>query len=169
MTTQTKKSKFAPIDLLVEDLVTDMTVNPLKSKYLGRWTLSELRESAGLLPEFFLSAWYDIENDFTDDDTVAVISVEELYSKLKTGVENKYQYGASFNDRGYGKKGTMDDKGVYKYPEDPALKPILTINIQAWDYGNNEYVPVICCHIYMHAFIAIRNQVSGDWALTRMD
>lgn len=169
MTTQTKKSKFAPIDLLVQDLAIDAKLNPLKSKYLDRWTGSQLKEAAGLLPYFFRDAWRDIEGDLTDNDIAAVISTEQLYSKLKTGVENKYQYGASFNDDGYGEKGTLDDKGVYKYPNDPALKPIVTLNVSAWDYENNKYVPVIACHIYLYALIAIRNQVTGDWALTRMD
>ena len=169
MTVQTKKSKFAPIDLLVEDLITDMKFNPLKSKYLDQWTVSQQREAAGLLPHFFLSAWYDIEGDLTDNDTAAVISVAELYSKLKTGVENKYQFGASFNNNGYDQKGTLDDKGVYKYPSDPVLKPVVTLNIEAFDWNNNELVPVISCHIYLAALIAIRNQVSGEWALTRMD
>ena len=91
MTVQTKKSKFAPIDLLVEDLVTDMKFNPLKSKYLDQWTVSQQREAAGLLPHFFLSAWYDIEDDLIDNDTAAVISVEELFTKLKTGVEESYR------------------------------------------------------------------------------
>jgi hypothetical protein len=169
MTVQTKKSKFAPIDLLVEDLTTSVKLNPLKSKYLDQWTLSQQREAAGLLPHFFLSAWYDIEGDLKNGDKAPVISVEELFTKLKTGVENKYQFGASFNNNGYDQKGTLDDKGVYKYPSDPVLKPLVTLNIHAWDYENNEYVPVISCHIYLAALIAIRNQVSGEWALTRMD
>jgi hypothetical protein len=168
MTTQTKKSKFASIDLGATNLITDIKFNPLKSKYLDRWTESQQRQAAGLLPTFFLSAWYDIEDDLIDNGT-AVIKVEELFTKLKTGVENKYQYGASFNDDGYGEKATLDDKGVYKYPNDPALKPLVTVNILAFDCDNTELVPVISCHIYLYALIAIQNNVSGDWALTRMD
>ena len=158
---------------MVEDLTFEARLNPLGSKtgtdYLDRLSESQLKEAAGLLPYFFRDAWYDIEGDLTDNDTGDVISVEELFTKLKTGVENKYQFGASFQEDGYGEKATLTDKGLYKYPEDPALKPLVTLNISAWDYENEERVPVISCHIYLHALIAIRNQVSGDWALTRMD
>jgi hypothetical protein len=169
MTVQTKKSKFAPTDLLVEDLITDIKFNPLKSKHLDQWTLSQQREMAGLLPRFFLSAWYDIEGDLTDNDTAAVISVEELFTKLKTGVSNKYHYGSGFINDALWKKGNVNYVGLYTYPTDPDLYPVVTLSISACDYENNEWVPVIACHIYESGMIAIRNQVSGEWDMTRMD
>ena len=168
MTTQTKKSKFAPLDLVVEDLITDIKFNPLKSKHLDQWTVSQQREMAGLLPRFFLSAFYDIEEALTDNN-LFIIRVEELFTKLKTGVSNKYHYGAGFTNAAHWKKGNVDNVGLYTYPKDSDLSPVMTLNIKAWDYKNEEWAPIISCHIYESGMIAIRNQVSGEWDMTRMD
>ena len=75
-------------------------------------------------------------------------------TSFKAGVLQQYLYGANFN-----MGGIIDSNGIYKYPDDPPLHPLLKIE------RNND-----CLYFYEHDIIALKdaNSTSGFY-ITRVD
>ena len=77
---------------------------------------------------------------------------------MKDSLINNYQfYMGAFTG------GTIDDTGIYSYPEDPDLYPMLKI-----DRLDGEDLKEVC-YIYEYAMVACKNIDTGDLWVTRMD
>lgn len=93
---------------------------------------TRLVESLGILP-----MWID-----SDDERTA-----------RQQFEAKYEFGVH-EMRG----GTIDENGVYQYPEDPPLYPLATM----------QHLDDII-HFYQYAIVGIVNQTTGETFMTRLD
>ncbi|KPW03213.1 hypothetical protein [Pseudoalteromonas sp. P1-11] len=96
-------------------------------------TPSDLVEYAGLIPQILCNG--DEGNTF------------------KQNVDNNYVYGHRWGD-----SATVDDEGMYHYPEDEPLAPILMIlNPRTQQRA----------FVYPYALVAVQDE--GKWITTRLD
>lgn len=112
------------------ELVTNPTLNPDFVPEAER-----LIEACGFLPTMM------IESQNPD-------------SSLKAALEENYPFGANWNS-----DGVIDEQGVYRYPEDEPLSPIMSITNKLTDD---------VAYIYQYGIVAARNE-KGEYVTGRFD
>lgn len=112
------------------ELVTNPTLNPNFVPETER-----LIEACGFLPTMM------IESQNPD-------------SSLKAALEENYPFGANWNS-----DGVIDEQGVYHYPKDEPLPPIMSITNKLTDD---------VAYIYQYGIVAARNE-KGEYVTGRFD
>lgn len=74
---------------------------------------------------------------------------------LKEHLEACYGFGELHEMKG----GEVTESGIYKYPEDPDMHPLVFITLE----GGAEFL------MWRHAICAMRDNQKQDWYVTRMD
>ena len=112
------------------ELVTNPTLNPDFVPEVER-----LIEACGFLPTMMMAG-------------------EDENTSFKTALEENYPFGAHWNGQG-----DVDEQGVYRYPEDEPLHPIMSVTDKLTDD---------VAYIYQYGLVAARNE-KGEYVTGRFD
>jgi len=128
------------VQLRLSDLVLDRELNPAGDADIGGATPDRIIEACGIIPDFFAEA--------------CLPEGPRTLQQVADDMEAGYGFGGFCYPLG----GAVSPQGVYSYPEDPDLYPLVRYRFGAFE-----------CYVYPYAITAIRDVRTGECKVGRFD